>query len=118
MLAKLQYLELQENNISGLIPSSLGNLTRLVSMDLYKNQLSGPIPTTFANLDSLRYLRLNENNLSGIIPTGVRDLVFFGSLVQLNLSGNSFEGGIRNSHQRGEEKSCLLNLKTVIKQFD
>ncbi|KAH7683290.1 Non-specific serine/threonine protein kinase protein, partial [Dioscorea alata] len=110
MLAKLQYLELQENKISGSIPDSLGNLTSLVSLDLYNNQLSGPIPSSFANLNSLQYLRLNENNLSGIIPSEVRDLVFFGSLVQLNLSGNSFMGGIRKSHQRVTNHSFLSNF--------
>lgn len=48
--------ELYSNNISGRVPSELGNLTNLVSLDLYLNGLSGPIPDTLGKLQKLRFL--------------------------------------------------------------
>lgn len=48
--------ELYSNNISGIVPYELGNLTNLVSLDLYLNKLSGPIPDTLGKLQRLRFL--------------------------------------------------------------
>lgn len=50
------FRELYSNNISGRIPTELGNLTNLVSLDLYLNNLSGPIPDTLGKLQKLRFL--------------------------------------------------------------
>lgn len=48
--------ELYSNNISGIIPSDLGNLTNLVSLDLYLNNFTGEIPDTLGKLTNLRFL--------------------------------------------------------------
>ncbi|XVE93087.1 hypothetical protein REPUB_Repub01dG0160100 [Reevesia pubescens] len=48
--------ELFRNNISGIIPEELGNLTDLVSLDLYLNVLTGHIPTTLGKLSKPRFL--------------------------------------------------------------
>lgn len=48
--------ELYSNNITGPIPSDLGNLTSLVSLDLYLNSFTGPIPDTLGKLSKLRFL--------------------------------------------------------------
>lgn len=48
--------ELYSNNISGQIPSDLGNLTSLVSLDLYLNRFTGAIPDTLGKLTKLRFL--------------------------------------------------------------
>lgn len=48
--------ELYSNNLSGPIPSDLGNLTSLVSLDLYLNGFTGPIPNTLGKLLKLRFL--------------------------------------------------------------
>jgi len=50
------YRELYSNNITGPIPSNLGNLTNLVSLDLYLNSFSGPIPESLGKLSKLRFL--------------------------------------------------------------
>jgi hypothetical protein len=42
------------NNLIGSIPSSLGNLSKLVALLLFDNQLSGSIPTALGNLSNLR----------------------------------------------------------------
>ena len=48
--------ELYINNISGQIPSQLGNLASLVNLDLYQNSLSGTIPATLSNCTQLQIL--------------------------------------------------------------
>ncbi|KAG6489386.1 hypothetical protein ZIOFF_050655 [Zingiber officinale] len=67
-LKNLQYLELYSNNISGTIPSDLGNLTNLDSR-LNNNSLSGPIPKSLTNITALQVLDLSNNNLSGEVPS-------------------------------------------------
>ncbi|XP_020702805.1 LRR receptor kinase BAK1 isoform X2 [Dendrobium catenatum] len=67
-LKNLQYLELYSNNISGLIPPELGNLTSLDSR-LNNNSLTGTIPTSLTNINALQVLDLSNNNLSGTVPS-------------------------------------------------
>ena len=64
-LANLESLSLEGNQLSGTIPSALGNLAFLEGLYLYDNQLSGTIPSTLGNLDHLGSLRLEDNQLSG-----------------------------------------------------
>ena len=67
-------MDLSANNLSGPIPSELGNLTALEELDLGPNDLSGPIPSELGNLTALRYLYLYGNALSGPIPPWLGNL--------------------------------------------
>ena len=57
-LSSLRELYLQNNQLTGSIPTQLGNLSNLWLMFLGRNQLTGSIPTQLGNLSSLRHLRL------------------------------------------------------------
>ncbi|KAM5586937.1 receptor-like protein EIX2 [Rosa sericea] len=63
-------LNLSRNQLSGNIPSMIGNLRWLGTLDLSHNHLSGQIPQSFSSLSSLSHLNLSHNNLSGRIPSG------------------------------------------------
>ncbi|KAG6752301.1 hypothetical protein POTOM_044524 [Populus tomentosa] len=89
LVPKTQALELYSNNISGPIPSDLGNLTTLVSLDLYLNSFTGPIPDTLGKLSKLRFLRLNNNSLTGPIPMSLTNI---SALQVLDLSNNHLSG--------------------------
>lgn len=90
-LSKLKVLKLWANDLSGQIPSSIGNLTNLEELVLSSNDLTGTIPNTIGDLTNLRELRLNSNNLSGSIPSQINSLY---NLTVLNLDNNSFSGSI------------------------
>ncbi|XP_057822859.2 putative kinase-like protein TMKL1 [Cryptomeria japonica] len=62
-------LELNNNSLSGVIPSFLATCSSLQILDLSGNSLSGSIPNELANLPNLTTLNLAHNNLSGRIPS-------------------------------------------------
>ncbi|KAL6330041.1 hypothetical protein AAG906_039958 [Vitis piasezkii] len=66
----LHLLNLGGNNLTGLIPSSLANLTQLESLDLSHNKLSGEIPWQLARMTFLEFFNVSHNHLTGHIPQG------------------------------------------------
>ena len=73
-LTNLERLSLWGNQLSGPIPSELGNLTNLERLSLWGNQLNGPIPSELGNLDNLIALSLGNNQFSGCVPVKVLDM--------------------------------------------
>ena len=60
-LSNLEGLDLSNNQLSGSIPSSLGNLSNLEGLDLSNNQLSGSIPSSLGNLSKLEEFHVSGN---------------------------------------------------------
>jgi len=82
-------LDLDDNALSGTLPSELGNLTNLQWLDLGGNQLSGELPSSLGNLTDLRLLWLGGNAFSGSFPSWLVNLT---NLQQLQLAVNQFSG--------------------------
>ncbi|XP_021775065.1 LRR receptor-like serine/threonine-protein kinase GSO1 [Chenopodium quinoa] len=61
-------INLSSNNLSGLIPKSIGLLPNLLFLNLNNNSLEGNIPKTFNKSRGLIILDLGENKLSGDMP--------------------------------------------------
>ncbi|CAL9750740.1 unnamed protein product, partial [Musa acuminata subsp. burmannicoides] len=67
--ASLSSLVLKGNNLSGIIPSSMGQLSRLHEVDLSSNSLAGNITEAhFLNLTSLSKLIIASNSLNVMLP--------------------------------------------------
>ena len=67
-------LALGGNNLTGTLPSQLGDLASLSILQLYNNNLTGPIPTQLGKLTNLEILFLEENELSGRLPVELGQL--------------------------------------------
>lgn len=90
-LTALTYLSFWRNNLSGLIPASIGNLTLLTSLDLSSNQFSGTIPASFGNLINLQFLHVGSNQLRGKIPAEIGNLTHLQFLTTFN-NNLTFDG--------------------------
>ena len=75
-------IDLSDKDLSGTIPSTIGNITELKTLVLASNSLSGNIPDEICNLKKLENLDLSENNLTGNIPSEIGNLV--------NLKGHAY----------------------------
>lgn len=86
----VDYILLLGNNLSGTIPSQLGNLTYLRGISLEMNQLTGSIPSELGSLSQLQVLNLKSNQLTGSIPPELGDLELLQGLLLFNnqLSGS------------------------------
>jgi PKD repeat protein len=67
-------INLQRNNLAGILPTELGNLTNLQTLLLNGNQLTGPIPSSLGNLTNLQALYLGATLLTGTIPSSLGNL--------------------------------------------
>ena len=126
-------INLFNNQLTGSIPSELGNLVNLWGLFIYSNNLTGPIPPELGNLTSLGILNLSFNNLTGSIPSELGNLVNLRRLIiyinnltgpippelgnltnleTLNLSSNNLTGSIPS------ELGNLTNLETLNLPFN
>ena len=64
-------MNLAGNDLSGALPSNLGDLRRLTELDISNNELTGAIPSSLGNISNLRALRLDGNRLTGSIPSAL-----------------------------------------------
>lgn len=90
-LSELKIFFFPRNKLSGALPTTLGNLTHLLFLVLPNNQLSGPLPFTLGNLTNLYYVDVSWNQLSGPIPATIGNLA---NLTQLLLYRNQLSGPI------------------------
>lgn len=61
-LTSLTYLDLSSlQQLSGELPTELGNLVKLTHFDLRRNTLSGAIPQSYGALTNLNWLSLGDN---------------------------------------------------------
>ena len=104
-LANLQELNLRYNQLTGPIPPELGNLANLEVLFLLANQLTGPIPPELGNLANLEWLSFSGNQLRGSIPSELGKLA---NLEWLILSNNRLTGSIPS------ELSQFANLQRLI----
>lgn len=82
---------LSNNNVSGTIPTSIGNLSELQFLSLWRNQVQGTIPPSIGLLSNLEGLDLADNLLTGSIPAALNGLV---KVKNMWFSRNKLSGAI------------------------
>ncbi|XP_010270448.1 PREDICTED: LRR receptor-like serine/threonine-protein kinase ERL1 [Nelumbo nucifera] len=82
-------IDLSMNQLTGQIPTEIGDLRELHSLNLSNNFLVGHIPESFQNLEQVESLDLSHNKLEGRIPHQITKLNFLStfSVAFNNLSG-------------------------------
>ncbi|KAF5745628.1 LRR receptor-like serine/threonine-protein kinase [Tripterygium wilfordii] len=94
-LARVTTLNLTGMGLSGMLPSSVGNLTAITHIWLGGNKLTGQIPE-MSTLKELQTLHLENNQFKGSIPKSLGQL---GKLREIFLQNNNLDGDIPDSLQ-------------------
>ncbi|KAK8970417.1 putative receptor-like protein kinase [Platanthera guangdongensis] len=97
-------ISLTNNRISGNLPDELGNLVNLTMFEAADNLLTGRLPSSIGNLKNLHVLDLGGNRLDGQIPDSISKL---SQLNELYLWNNMFNGSILASFKN------LVNLQVL-----
>eukprot|EP01034_Spumella_vulgaris_P028401 gene28401-35249_t len=106
-MKSLNTLQINNNFISGAIPSSLSTLKNLLFMFFSHNLLSKSVPSALGVMQRLVIFLANDNNLSGSLPSSLSNWI---SLQQFFVQNNRLSGELTNVFN-GE-------LQTVLKYVD
>ncbi|KAB8114391.1 hypothetical protein EE612_053773 [Oryza sativa] len=101
----LQSLQLSYNHLSGTIPASLANITRLNVLTCTYNNIQGDIPHEIGKLSSLQFLYVGANKLVGRFPQAILNL---STLIGLSLGFNNLTGEAPSNLG-----NCLPNLQLL-----
>jgi len=98
------------NQLTGSVPSEIGNLRRLRVLNLHRNMLGAEtdryaLPESVANLRALEFLDASGNQLHGAIPRGIATLPM---LRQLNLDDNFLTGEIPGDWSQADSLESLV----------
>ncbi|CAN6443553.1 unnamed protein product [Victoria cruziana] len=96
-------IELKGQNLAGVLPEELSNLTFLEIFDVTRNYLSGTIPRTWSSLPLVR-LTLEANKLAGTLPPDLGNLTM---LKRWTLNSNQFTGELPSTFSK------LVNLNDI-----
>ncbi|XP_010034664.1 receptor-like protein EIX2 [Eucalyptus grandis] len=107
--SKLENLDLGNNQLSGNLPDSLGNLKKLRYLQFSSNSFQGSIPRTIGNSSSLKEFYIADNGMSGI-PESFGQL---STLVAVDLSENLWEGVVTERHLANLSSLTDLNLNKL-----
>ncbi|XP_057866236.2 receptor-like protein EIX1 [Cryptomeria japonica] len=105
-MTTIKSLDLSNNELNGTIPS-LANMKSLVLLDLSNNLLTGQIPASVGQLLSLSTLRLSNNLLTHAIPHNISNL---SQLKVLSLSSNWITGNLSETHLHNLSSLVYLDI--------
>ncbi|KAK3254781.1 hypothetical protein CYMTET_36012 [Cymbomonas tetramitiformis] len=76
----LRYLYMDTNSLTGTVPTELGASTALTYLHCHTNSLTGTVPTELGALTSLANLYMHTNSLRGTVPTELGALTALANL--------------------------------------
>ncbi|XXG52035.1 hypothetical protein AAC387_Pa03g0459 [Persea americana] len=100
----LRVLDIGDNQISGRIPTQVGDLPFMSTLILRRNHVDGMVPLEFCRLTELRFLDLSDNSLFGPIPScfNLTNLEF------MHLRKNAFSGSIPSALSKASYLTSLV----------
>ncbi|CAH1428819.1 unnamed protein product [Lactuca virosa] len=108
----LRILYMGSNRISGRIPPSIGQLKGLGLINISYNSISGEIPSEIGQLENLQVLVLGKNRLSSNIPNSLGNLR---NLSEIDFSSNELEGSLPISFRNFEK---LISMDLSMNKFN
>eukprot|EP00727_Mastigamoeba_balamuthi_P004624 m51a1_g1416 putative low quality protein: tenascin-x (2078) ;mRNA; f:40510-48712 len=107
----MQFLFLQNNKISGTIPSTVNCLSATSHVYLFKNQFSGELPAAIGAFPSVQKLYIERNSISGTIPSMAGN----SAMQYLGLANNAITGSVPGTLASAPK---LVNLDASGNQMD
>jgi Leucine-rich repeat (LRR) protein len=111
---KITELLLGNNGLSYSIPSELGRLTSLTEFDISHNALTGSIPSTVGNLSDLMTLDMGTNRLDGKVPSELGRLI---QLMIFRLDHNNLTGQLPSDLSNLTSFSSFISLDLRFNDF-
>ncbi|KAK9101823.1 hypothetical protein Sjap_019077 [Stephania japonica] len=102
----MESLDLSYNEFSGEIPAPLSSLSSIQVLNLGRNRFNGSIPSGILNCQDLVSIDISSNRLNGTVPDGLGSAL--PKLKSLNLAGNEIRG--RSADLSGLESITYLNI--------
>mmetsp|Transcript_2966 Transcript_2966/g.4470 ORF Transcript_2966/g.4470 Transcript_2966/m.4470 type:complete len:617 (+) Transcript_2966:149-1999(+) len=88
--SSLKVIDLENNRLTGVLPAQFGlGLASLTDFNVNHNQISGTLPATITEMTKLQYLQLAENHFYGTLPMSLGSLP---NLTYLYVNNNYFMG--------------------------
>ncbi|KAL1831870.1 hypothetical protein ACET3Z_001521 [Daucus carota] len=108
-LSELKILDLSYNkDLTGSLPTTIGNLKNLKNLILVGCGFTGLIPESIGFMQELVYLSLNQNSFSGHVPASIGNL---SKLYWLDLADNKLSGEIPVSSESKPGLDLLVHAK-------
>ncbi|KAJ4849321.1 hypothetical protein Tsubulata_019128 [Turnera subulata] len=110
-ISTLVTFAVSNNHLSGKLPEFLNPLQDVYLMDVSENNLTGNIPVTLGSFSTMQFLRLSNNELSGEIPSSLQNCTF---LQTLDLGDNKLTGKIPTWIGQSLPSLLILSLRANI----
>ena len=119
-LSKMNQLNLAHNNVNGILPAATNPDSRwqgsaITSINLQNNSLHGSLPPAWSDMTRLQYIKLAHNKISGTLPSAWAGL---GSVNNLDVSHNRLSGSLPPSlNSMTSLQTALLHRNFLIGGF-
>lgn len=115
LLKSLTELYVNDNGFTGSIPSFYGDLINMHAIDVGDNELTNKIPDEFGKLVLLTKMYLNNNKLNGTLPSSLHSLH---NMQQLDVSTNQLSGTLPSYFHGNVNLENMYGLETLYLGFN